>query len=424
MRVPAAEPTAPITDADFLPFDERQAALGRLLFYDPLLSGNRNISCGTCHHHDHHGGDGLSLGVGEGGVGVGPKRTPGSGTDKVRKRVPRNAPSLFNLGAAEIELLFHDGRLSKSDLYGNSFNSPAEEYLPKGLTSLAAAQALFPLISETEMAGNPGENEIAGATKDRVDMAWPIIAERVRHTPGYGPLFVEAFSEVNQAEDISIHHIGNAIGAFVNSEWRSFDSRYDRFLAGEQPLRNQEQRGMELFFGKAQCATCHTGKFFTDQSFHAIGLPHFGPGRTRTFDPYTRDVGRMGETDRLEDAYRFRTPALRNVALTAPYGHNGAYSTLEGIVRHHLDPKTALETWSRSEAVMPDADWLRPTDFVVLSDNREMARMTAAIEIEPVALSDDDVSDIVAFLHSLTGGNSVKGRLGKPEAVPSGLPVD
>ena len=73
---------------------------------------------------------------------------------------------------------------------------------------------------------------------------------------------------------------------------------------------------------------------------------------------------------------------------------------------------------------MPDADWLRPTDFVVLSDKREMARMADAIEIEPVALSDDDVSDIVAFLHTLTGGNSVKGRLGKPEAVPSGLPVD
>lgn len=423
-RTPFASPSPPVTEADFLPIDEKQAELGRLLFYDPLLSGNRNISCGTCHHHDHHGGDGLSLGVGEGGEGVGPERTPGSGADKVRKRVPRNAPSLFNLGATEIDVLFHDGRLSVSELYGNGFNSPAEEYLPQGLSSIVAAQALFPLTSETEMAGNPGENDIAGATKDRVDMAWPIIAERVRHTPGYGPLFVEAFADINQAEEISIHHIGNAIGAFVTSEWRSFDSRYDRHLAGEAVLSAQELRGMDLFFGAAGCSSCHSGKFLTDQDFHALGVPQFGPGRTRTFDPYTRDVGRMGETDRLEDAYRFRTPALRNVALTGPYGHNGAYQTLEGIVRHHLDARASFAGWDRSQTVMPEADWLEPTDFVVLSDRREVERMNAAIEIDPIDLSDEEVSDIVSFLKTLTGGNSVKGRLGKPEAVPSGLPVD
>ncbi|MEM1401648.1 MAG: methylamine utilization protein MauG, partial [Pseudomonadota bacterium] len=171
-------------------------------------------------------------------------------------------------------------------------------------------------------------------------------------------------------------------------------------------------------------ASCHSGKFFTDQEFHAIGIPQFGPGRTRPFDPYARDIGRMAETDDLEDAYRFRTPSLRNVELTAPYGHSGAYQNLEDIVRHHTAPEESLSAWKKTNAVIPNADWLAPTDFVVLSDRREMARLSAAINIDPVRLSDAEIADMVAFLKSLTGADSVDGRLGRPETVPSGLPVD
>ena len=87
-----------------------------MLFYDKILSGNRNISCGTCHHHDLGGGDGLSLGIGEGGQGLGPARRAESAADRIRKRIPRNAPALWNLGAGEITTLFHDGRLELSDL--------------------------------------------------------------------------------------------------------------------------------------------------------------------------------------------------------------------------------------------------------------------------------------------------------------------
>ncbi|MEM6595291.1 MAG: cytochrome-c peroxidase, partial [Pseudomonadota bacterium] len=135
----------------FKPIDEDMAAIGQLLFYDPILSGNRNISCGTCHNHDHFSGDGLSLGIGEGGVGVGPKRVTHEGPDMIRKRIPRNAQALFNIGA--LEVFFHDGRLGASPDYGNGVNSPAEEFLPDGLDSLLAAQALFPMTSQFEMAG-------------------------------------------------------------------------------------------------------------------------------------------------------------------------------------------------------------------------------------------------------------------------------
>jgi cytochrome c peroxidase len=210
-------------------------------------------------------------------------------------------------------------------------------------------------------------------------------------------LFARAFDDVSRPSDVTITHIANALGAFVGREWISYDSPFDAYLAGDGAALSAEQKqGMTLFYGEAGCAECHSGPLLTDHEFYAIALPHFGPGRTRRFDPYARDVGRMGESDRLEDAYRFRTPSLRNVALTAPYGHNGAYATLDGIVRHHLDPH----------------------------DVRERSRLKSKLDIRPRDLSDDEVQALVMFLKSLTGGESAKGRLGKPVRVPSGLRVD
>ena len=110
---------------------------------------------------------------------------------------------------------------------------------------------------------------------------------------------------------------------------------------------------MALFYGKAGCSGCHSGSLLTDHDFHALMLPHFGPGRTRVWDTIVRDVGRMSFTDRLEDAYRFRTPSLRNVALTGPYGHNGAYASLEDMVRHHLNPRESFEAWTRTTSSFP-----------------------------------------------------------------------
>lgn len=415
----------PVSEEDFIDVDPAQAKLGQLLFYDKILSGNRNISCGTCHHHDHHGSDGLSLGIGEGGAGVGPERTPGEGDDRIVKRIPRNAPALWNLGHRSIKVLFHDGRLSVSDLYGNGFDSPAEEWLPSGLDNILAAQALLPLTSLAEMAGTPEENEIGGAVNDRIDAAWPIVAKRVRTIPAYGEMFVEAFDHIETPAEVSIVEIANALGAFIASEWRSFDSPFDAYLSGDKTaLDSAQSRGMKLFFGEAGCSSCHSGPLLTDQRFHALGLPQFGPGRTRKFDPMPRDLGRMGDSDRLEDAYRFRTPSLRNVALTAPYGHNGAYSTLEGIIRHHLDPASALADWRPEDARLPKVPWLESADFAIREDRLETIRHARALDIAPLALDAAAVADLAAFLHALTGATTETRPLGRPASVPSGLSVD
>ena len=414
-----------ISDSDFRPVRESRVKLGRLLFYDNILSGNSNISCGTCHHHQHHGSDGVSLGVGEGGSGVGLKRTAGKEDSRIKKRVPRNRPALFNLGATEISMMFYDGRLSLGEEYENGFNSPAEEWLHEGVDNLLAAQALFPMAAEFEMAGNSGENQVVGAIYDRIDKGWPILSKRVRVIPEYGKLFIAAFDDISDPTQVKITHIANAISDFINFEWRSYDSPFDFYLKGDDhALSPKQKRGLELFYGKAQCEQCHQGKFFTDQKFYALALPQFGPGRTRILDPYVRDVGRMGETDALEDAYRFRTPSLRNVALTAPYGHNGSYSTLKGIIRHHSDPINSLQNWDPSQVILPKAKWLEDIDFVVLADRLERERLKSRLDIEPIDLSDEEVSDLVSFMHALTGEKSIWGKLGRPNQVPSGLPVD
>ncbi|MGR3485889.1 MAG: cytochrome-c peroxidase [Paracoccaceae bacterium] len=419
----AADPSLVIGPGDFTPQDPARVALGRLLFHDPLLSGNRNIACATCHHPTLGSADGVSLGIGEGGMGLGRERTGGTGAQAVRKRVPRNAPALWNLGHRDVEVLFHDGRLSVSDLYANGFDSPAEEWLPDGLTSILAAQALFPLSAQFEMAGNVGENDVTGAVHDRIDGGWPIVAARVAAVPGYVELFADAYADVDSPADIDITHVAEALGAFVDANHRSYDSPFDRYLAG-QPLPPQAEAGRALFYGDAGCADCHSGPLMTDQDFHALGLPAFGPGRTRTFDQVPRDVGRMGVTDLTADAYRFRTPPLRNVALTGPWGHNGAWPTLADAIRHHADPEGARAAWAPDMAALPDIPWLSPGDFAVQADRFEMARQAARpLDIAPVALTEAEIAQLEAFLHALTG-DGARDPAPAPESVPSGLPVD
>ena len=126
--------------------DPALVALGRALVFDKILSGNRDVSCATCHQPSLHGGDGLSLSVGTGSTGIGASRAPGAG----RQFIPRNAPSLLNQGLRS-PYVFWDGRVS--NLCGGScaggFDTPAKNSLPGGITNILAAQAMFPVrISE------------------------------------------------------------------------------------------------------------------------------------------------------------------------------------------------------------------------------------------------------------------------------------
>lgn len=412
----AAQDFGPLTDSDFAPVDPAMVAIGRDLFWDPILSGNRNISCATCHNPRFGTGDGLSLGLGEGAVGLGPERRI-TAENTPEDRVPRNAPPLFNLGANEFTVLFHDGRLEADPSRPSGIRSPIEDDMVSGFSGVLSAQTMFPVLSPDEMAGHYSENEISRAVRQGIITgeggAWDLLSARVAALPGYADRFAAAVPELAE-RPLNFTDISNAIADFMAWEWRADDSPFDRMLRGEAPLPPQAEAGRALFYGQAGCAACHSGPFQTDHRFYAIGVPQFGPGKAAAFESHSRDEGRARVTGAASDMYAFRTPSLRNVTVTGPYGHTGAFATLEGIVRHHLTPGA----WDRDQVILPAGF----EDFAAMEDDADA--IAAAATPSGVAMDDAQIAQILAFLETLTDPASIEGRLGIPDSVPSGLPID
>lgn len=418
----AADPALPYGEPVFPPQNAEEVALGRLLFYDPILSGGGQVSCASCHHPAFGTSDALSLGMGDGATGLGPDRRPDP-ENLPEQRIPRNAQALFNLGATEFTHLFHDGRLEADPARPSGLRTPLEDEMVQGFSGALSAQNMFPVLSPDEMAGHYGESDVSTAVRRGMltgaGGAWDIVARRVAAIPAYRAAFDGV---IGAGTPIRFTDISNALAAFIAWEWRADDSPFDRFLRDGTPLPEDAATGMALFYGKAGCADCHAGRFQTDHGFHAIAMPQIGPGKAERFETHQRDIGRMRVTGRAEDAYRFRTPSLRNVTATAPYGHAGAYATLDAVIRHHLDPVASLYAFDRGQAVLPTLPGAAP-DFAVLDDAAEMARIAAANELAPQTLSETEIAGLVAFLHSLADEASLTGRLGVPDAVPSGLPL-
>ncbi|WP_322865809.1 cytochrome-c peroxidase [Aquicoccus sp. G2-2] len=418
----AAELPQPVTHSKTSNAPFSTILLGRDLFYDPILSGNRNIACATCHHAALSSGDGVALAIGERGAGLGLARH-GLATNPAHALVPRNAPALFNLGAPEFQSLFLDGRVARAPKARMDIAMPPGAALERPVQSVLAAQALIPLTSPEEMAGSPGENAIADlVAKGHIrgfHGVWQRITERVEAIPSYHRRFSAI---IGPQEPLHITDIANAIAAFEAYEFRATDSPFDAYLKGRTAaLTPPQRRGADLFYGKANCATCHSGPYLTDQKFHVIGIPQIGPGKGHGA-PFS-DHGRAAVTGNPADLYRFRTPSLRNVALTAPYGHSGAYATLEAVVRHHLHPRQALLAYDAAQSAVSALDSqsrLTPSR----PDAQETARIAAAIELTPVDLTEAEITDLLAFLASLTDPNAALGRLGPPTHVPSGLAID
>ncbi|NOZ53352.1 MAG: cytochrome-c peroxidase [Gammaproteobacteria bacterium] len=402
--------------------------LGKFLFFEKELSGNRNTSCGTCHHVLTDTGDGLSLPVGEGARGLGVTRDTGSGADAIHERVPRNAPPIFNLGAREFVTLFHDGRVQVDANQPSGFRTPAGDDLPMNLDNILAAQAMFPVTSATEMAGQLGENSIADATAignlAGPGGVWEQLGDRLRAIPEYVDLFVAAFDDVNDAGDITYVHAANAIAAFEAFAWRADNSAFDRYLRGDKKAMSRAAyKGLKLFYGKAGCSQCHSGVFQTDHQFHAIAMPQIGQGKGHGVDG-DEDFGREAVSGNAQDRLRFRTPTLRNVALTGPWGHAGAFNSLKAVVLHHLDPQNSLENYDVSQAVLPSRPDLDAIDFVVHNDSAKRAAIASASEL-PVHthLREKEIGYLMDFLHALTDRSSIDLRTDMPKYLPSGLPL-
>ena len=436
-------PTAP-GEGDFPVHSAEKVELGKFLFYDKILSGNENMACASCHHALTYSSDGLSLSVGEGGFGLGVARSTGGDPlggpegdpEGIHERVPRNSPQFFNGGAFEFTRMFWDGRVAADAGDPSGFRTPAGEDTPLGLDSPLAAQALFPVTSATEMAGQTGENLVADAA-DAADPrgVWDLLEERLRDPENnYVEWFQAAYpvgtsspaGAVSVADDITIAHVANAIAAYEDVAFRAINSPFDRYLRGDRRAMSQDQKaGMKLFYGKAGCSNCHSGPFQTDHEFHAVAVPQIGPGRGDVApDGLTNaDFGREQVTHDPADRYAFRTPSLRNTALTGPWGHDGAYNTLEAMVRHMLDPASGLESYDTDQAVLPPRQDLDELDFVNHDDPLNRAAIAAAIDplAQPVALSDRRIGQLIDFLHALTDPASLDLRSTVPMTVPSGL---
>ena len=416
----AAKAVSPLNDDSFFPVDRDWSALGQLLFFDPLLSGNQNIACATCHHPTLGTSDAMSLSMGEGGIGLGPARISDT-SNQPKERIPRNAPALFNLGAREFTVMFHDGRVEVDPDAPFGIRMPEGRELERPLPNALAAQNILPLLSPAEMSGQPGENDIADAVAaERIHGpggAWDIITQRVAAVPEYRARFGLLIGE--RAPHIT--DLAMAISTFISDEFRATGSIFDRFLAQEVLMPADAMRGWDLFTGKAGCSGCHSGPLLTDNDFHAIAMPQIGPGK-EAGDSYFRDTGRHAVTGDDADMYRFRTPSLRNIGLTAPYGHAGSFATLESVVRHHLNPVASLMAYGAEEAALHSD--ISAEDFAALLDHEERDAIAAANELAPVDLTDAEVADIIAFLQCLTDPQSLRGRHGVPESVPSGLSLD
>ncbi|TDL81355.1 cytochrome-c peroxidase [Palleronia sediminis] len=418
----APEGAVPLDPAGFAESPVAELRLGQALFYDPVLSGNREVSCATCHHPRFATGDGVALGLGDGGEGLGPERRVDP-DNPPEQRIPRNAPPLFNLGHRDVGVMFADGRIERDPARPSGLRTPLEDEMVTGFSGLLSAQTMFPVLSPDEMAGHYGENEVSQLVRQGrltgPGGAWEAIAARVAAIPAYREGFAAAYPEIAGGRTIAFTDISNAIAAFIAHEWRADDSPHDRAFRGEAVLGPEAARGRALFYGAAGCAACHSGPLLSDQSFHAMGAPQIGPGKAERFESHHRDEGRARVTGRAEDMFAFRTPMLRNVVETGPWGHAGAHDDLRAFLADHADPAAGLARFE-PRAVLPDLpgaeDWTETA-----GPGRDA--IAAAVAVAPVTLDEDALDALMAFLGALSDPVSLSGRMGIPETVPSGLPV-
>lgn len=419
------------TDGRNLPdISEPLAQLGKMLFYSQSLGGDFDAACVSCHHPSLGGADALSLPMGVGANNpelLGPGRSLMSGD---ATNVPRNAPTVFNAGLWDSGL-FWDSRVESlgKETNANGSNSgirtPDTSYLVADTdagVNLPAAQAAFPVTSAEEMKGVVFENG-----SDITTIRNHLAARIGDYGVGNGELarndwldeFQIAFSSADTAENlISFDNIISAIGAFEQS-MVFVQSPWQDYLDGDiSALNDQQKRGALLFFnsvadGGVDCVACHSGPLLSDENHHTVAFPQIGPGKGDGASA-DEDFGRERETGDSDHRYQFRTPSLLNIAVTAPYGHAGAYDNLTDAVRHYRNPRAEVERYFNRGGYCQLEQFEEVANCQSLYPNSEDNSLLMVTKLENdqatgnsdlpdnLRLDDDEVADIVAFLEALT----------------------
>lgn len=409
--------------------DDPLPQLGKKLFFSKSLGGEFDSACVTCHHPSLGGGDALALSVGVEAIdpdllGIG--RVHESGVPVV----PRNAPTVFNLGLWDTGL-FWDSRvesLGKEEGTNGSLSGIRTPDTPLGIAdsnagaNLATAQARFPVTSAEEMRTHNFEE---GSTNEEIRAH---LAARIgNYGEGVNELainnwaveFETAYGVSGQDPEalVTFDNIANAIAEYERSMQFS-NNPWNAFLQGDDDaINNSQKRGANLFLrarnnGGAGCATCHSGDLFSDGRHHTTAVPQIGVGKgdgTSGDD----DFGLERETGDTDDRYRFRTASLLNIAVTAPYGHAGAFQSLRAAVRHYNNPRNSVEDY------FDDGGWCQLEQFESIENcdqlypNAESHSLAAVAELERkervnntlfvrAGLNNNELNDMLNFLQALT----------------------
>ncbi|MFB6345150.1 MAG: cytochrome-c peroxidase [bacterium] len=395
--------------------------LGSKLFFDQLLSGNRDVACASCHHHNFAFSDGLSLSIGTGSKGFGTKKMI---THK-RQLGIRNSIGLSHRFLPEMRTMLWDMRITQNQ--DGTIEKPERLKIPEGIDTIQEVQFLDAFRLNQEMKGFKGQKDIFGDTNrfalvpdTQPRKLFGLIVDRLKNYSRYRKRFRKAYPET-PIEEINISHVTNAMLHFLRKATTFLNSPWDKFLKGnDDALSKNAVKGALLFYGKANCSECHSGNLLSDQQTHNIAVPQVQP----RFDSEGYDYGRYSVTLREKDRFAFRTPPLRDVELSRPWMHNGAYKTLRGAVKHHINPEQSLRNY-RSEQLAQDIQLpmkapLNRSDLQNLFSRGKIGQFlatkvknnqatqdfiikTISPEIQNVPdLSDTEIDRIMSFLRSLT----------------------
>jgi cytochrome c peroxidase len=442
------------------PLNPQLAELGRLLWFDKIHSLNRDNTCGGCHSPTHGMGDAqpMAIGVQNNNV-VGPHRTG--------PRNQRRTPTVVN--TALYPRLMWNNRFES--LSGDPFNPSqgfsfplpegdvrfsAEENAQRGVTHLLQAQAHIPPTELIEVAGFTGicaggvpdpwlgprfcqfdapsttalpipDPDASGFRNEPIRQA---ALAALNASPAYRQKFGQVFKDVRKGAPIDFFHFGKAIAEFEFNLVFA-DAPVDRFARGQHNAMSEaEKRGALLFFGKANCASCHrvdgnSNEMFSDFKEHVVGVPQVFPAfgaNTGNFifsgPGENEDFGREERTGDVNDRYKFRTAPLRNLAVSPGFFHNGAFVDLEDAIRFHLNVVSGAEAYDPNEAGVP-------ADLAQVGPVIEKALVAPSLR-KRIKLTETEIRHLVRFVRTgLLDKRVLKSNLCGiiPESVPSGLPV-
>lgn len=422
------DPAAARQVAQTTPAEDPAVKLGQLLFFSHTLSGDRTVSCATCHMPDFGGSDALSLGVGVSPVDaaqVGPARRLDATTDldpaaDGKPNMHRNSQTVFNAALYDRSLSY-DGRVFVVDQAvmpggkGQSIRTPDTGNLTdgSGADGLLEVFSKFPLTNHNEMRGylfsalseDEYREHLVARLRGTVDT--DLLSDD--GSSNWLALFQAAFDQPDASAEqvITLVNVQRALAAYMSS-MTFVDSPWKRFVQGEESaITLKAKQGAQLFFagkdeGGLGCASCHSGDFFTNEKFYNVGFPQIGRGFLR---PEKDDIGRWNSTRLEADKYAFRVPSLLNVQVTMPYGHAGTFDQLEDVIRYHANPREGLALFDFGLQQLAQFKGTESYDYAE-GHSQAVQDATSFLLAEPLLpgrdLDDDELDRLVVFLRTLS----------------------